>query len=186
MLVLISGSNRPGCRTLVVSRIVEKLLREAGAEVHLVDLLGLPPFGPDSYKTKPPELAAHQEAIFECEGIVTCVPEYNGSFPGALKYFIDLLEFPGSLVGKPCAFVGLAAGMWGAMRAVEQLEMVYQYRCAHLFGHRVFIPKIYEVLDEPNLTTRSDDVNERLARLATGFVEMTRRLDAGGRITEPC
>ncbi|RLE20696.1 MAG: NADPH-dependent oxidoreductase, partial [Acidobacteria bacterium] len=30
-----------------------------------------------------------QEAILETDGILTIVPEYNGSYPGALKYFID-------------------------------------------------------------------------------------------------
>jgi len=73
------------------------------------------------------------------DGIVTVVPEYNGSFPGVLKYFIDMLRFPESLYGIPAAFVGIAAGEWGALRAVEQMEMVFQYRHAHLFGRRVFI-----------------------------------------------
>ena len=45
------------------------------------------------------------------------------------------------------AFVGVAAGEWGGLRPVEQLEMVFQYRSAHLFGRRVFLKGIAGLLD---------------------------------------
>ena len=49
--------------------------------------------------------------------------------------------------------MGLAAGRWGAIRAVEQLEMVFQYRYAHLFNERLFVPAVYKMLDDQDALT---------------------------------
>jgi chromate reductase len=159
MFVVISGTNRPGNNTSKVANRVRRRLESAGHEVLLVDLEALPPetFTPASYGEKPAAIAPIQEAVLVAEGIITVVPEYNGSFPGALKYFIDLLRFPESLVGVPSAFIGLAAGRWGGLRAVEQLEMVFQYRSAHLFGKRCFLPGIHALLDDSGELADGDE-----------------------------
>ena len=119
-----------------------KVCDEAGEEVELLDLTELPVelFDGASYGEKPAAFAPFQDAILATDGILTVIPEYNGACPGVMKYFIDMLRFPDSLYEKPVGFIGLSAGPWGAVRAVEQLEMVFQYRHAHLFGRRVFIP----------------------------------------------
>ena len=67
------------------------------------------------------------------------VPEYNGSFPGILKYFIDLLPFPESFDCRPVSYVGVSAGQWGALRAVEQLQLVFGYRNAYVHPPRTFL-----------------------------------------------
>ena len=142
MIAVISGTNRPGATTRRVAELCRRLLAAEGCEVRLLDLAELPAelFDPSSYAAKPAAFAPFQDAILEACGVLVVVPEYDGSYPGVLKYFLDMLRFPDSLYEKPAAFVGLAAGRWGALRAVEQLEMVFQYRHAHLFGRRCFLP----------------------------------------------
>jgi NAD(P)H-dependent FMN reductase len=181
MFVVISGTNRPDSRTRRVSRLVEKELLEAKQQVTLLDLAELPAdlFAPSSYATKPAAFSPYQEALLEADGILTVVPEYNGSFPGVLKYFIDMLRFPESLVDKPAGFVGLSAGRWGALRAVEQLELVFQYRCAHLYGHRLFLPGIGTLLDDEGCLTGPDYV-ERLRRTVVGFIDFSHRVGGVG------
>lgn len=177
MFLVIAGTNRPGSNTLPLARLCAQLLEAAGAETQLLDLMELPPelIRPESYATKPAAFAPWQEAVLRAEGILTVVPEYNGSYPGVLKLFVDMLEFPRSLVGKPCAFVGLAAGEWGALRAVEQLEMVYHYRNAHLYGERVFVPKVRDTLEQGR--PKSPELMRRLELLARGFVGWARRIE---------
>lgn len=176
MIVLISGSNRPGNNSALVANALRTLLIEAGEDVFDVDLEALPPelFTPAAYAEKPAEFEEIQEAILSTDGILTVVPEYNGSYPGALKYFIDCLRFPESLVGKPSAFVGVAAGKWGGMRAVEQLEMVFQYRHAHLYGRRVFLGGIFGMIGDGHIT--DEDANNRMRALVDGFVPFCRAL----------
>ncbi len=148
MIAIISGTNRKGSNTLKMAKIVEAYLEKNDTTVSLIDLSTLPKgiFEPESYDTQPKEIEPLQTKILAAKGIITVVPEYNGSFPGALKYFIDLLKFPESLNGKPCAFVGVAAGMAGAARSVNHLQAIYQYRNAFLFNQFVLFPRVNDKL----------------------------------------
>lgn len=177
MIVVISGTNRPGARTLAVAKIVDGILQKAGERTQLLDLTDLPHelFTPEAYTTKPPEFEAFQRAILEARGILTVVPEYNGSYPGVLKHFIDMLSFPESLVDKPAGFVGLSAGRWGGIRSVEQLKMVMQYRHAHLYGRACYLPGIGGLIDDDGRVT-DPEVEERLRKSVTGFAGFCRSL----------
>ena len=86
-----------------------------------LDLATLPPeiFSPASYAEKPKAFRPFSDAILQSSGVVVVSPEYNGGIPGVLKYFIDMLKFPESFTDRPVCFVGLAAGMWGALRPIE-------------------------------------------------------------------
>jgi NAD(P)H-dependent FMN reductase len=177
MITVISGTNRPESNTRKISNIVNGLMADNGIETRLLDLSDLPQelFAPSSYAEKPDEFERFQKMISTTDGFLTVVPEYNGSFPGALKYFIDMLAFPESLYEKPAGFIGISSGRWGAVRAVEHLEMVFQYRHAHLFGRRCFIPFVGRVLDEEGRLS-DPDLSERLSKTALDFAVFCGRL----------
>jgi NAD(P)H-dependent FMN reductase len=149
MIALIVGTNRPGSNTRKVAVHVEEFYRELKVPLHVLDLAQLPPeiFSPTSYAEKPKSFAPFADAILQAHGLHIVTPEYNGSVPGILKYFIDMLKFPESFEARPVCFTGLAAGMWGALRPVEQLQAIFGYRNAHLFPTRVFLPQINNLLD---------------------------------------
>lgn len=171
MITVISGTNRPNSNTIKIARIAADHLQQAGEEVELLDLTELPMelFDGASYGKKPEAFASFQDKIIATDGILTVVPEYNGACPGVMKYFIDMLRFPDSLYEKPVGFIGISAGPWGAVRAVEQLEMVFQYRHAHLFGRRVFIPNVGKSVDDdgrlvdPGMEKRLGEALEKFA-----------------------
>ncbi|MFO1489311.1 MAG: NAD(P)H-dependent oxidoreductase, partial [Verrucomicrobiota bacterium] len=98
-----------------------------------------------------------------------------GSLPGVLKYFIDMLPFPESFERRPVCFVGLAAGMWGALRPVEQLQAIFGYRNAFIYPERVFMPGIGKLFDEAGHFANAD-MEKRLAQQAAGFAEFAERL----------
>jgi len=177
MITVISGTNRPGSNTAKVAALAVDTLRRSECDVRLLDLAELPLeiFNSASYADKPEGFEPFQQAILDADGILTIIPEYNGAYPGVMKYFIDMLRFPASLYEKPAGFIGLSAGPWGALRAVEQLEMVFQYRHAHLFGRRVFIPNVGGCLDD-NGRLADADVIARLEEAVQGFAEFCRRL----------
>lgn len=178
MITVISGTNRPGSNTARVAATAVESLLAAGAEAELLDLAELPPevFSGAAYAEKPPTFEPFQEAILAAEGIVTVIPEYNGACPGVMKYFIDMLRFPDSLYEKAAAFIGLSAGPWGAVRGVEQLEMVFQYRHAHLFGRRVFIPGIGQALGADGRFVDAE-LQRRFDETLAKFVVFCRQLD---------
>jgi len=108
-------------------------------------------------------------------GLHVVTPEYNGSVPGVLKYFIDMLKFPESFEHRPVCFTGLAAGMWGALRPIEQLQAIFGYRNAYLFPVRVFMPQIYNLLDEAG-KIKDTELLARLKSQADGFVGFVEKL----------
>src|SRR5688572_33143268 len=148
-ILIISGTNRANSNALRISRIIHGHYRSANIEAEIFNLEDMPHevFNPTSYSKKPPAFVAIQQRVLDAAGLHVVTPEYNGSFPGVLKYFIDMLKFPESFDRKPVAFVGEAAGIWGALRSVEQLQMIFGYRNAFSFPERVFIPGVNKVFD---------------------------------------
>ena len=108
-------------------------------------------------------------------GLIVVTPEYNGSVPGVLKYFIDMLQFPESFEGRPVRSVGLSAGIWGALRPVEQLQLIFGYRNAFVYPERVFLPKINDLLDDDGKFT-SPGVRDRLRGQARGFIKFAEHI----------
>jgi chromate reductase len=177
MVVIISGTNRPGSNTRKVTARVEASYKALGVKSQLLDLAEMPPeiFAPSSYEEKPEAFNKFTDAILAADGVVIVTPEYNGGVPGVLKYFIDMLPFPESFEHRPVCFVGLAMGIWGALRPVEQLQAIFGYRNAFIFPERVFMPGISKLLDASGQFI-SDELPKRLDRQAAGFVEFVEKL----------
>jgi NAD(P)H-dependent FMN reductase len=177
MLTLLVGTNRPGSNTRKVAYQVEEVYRDLNTPLAVLDLANLPPeiFNPDSYREKPPKFRPFADGILQAEGIVLVTPEYNGSVPGVLKYFIDMLKFPESFDRRPVCFIGLSAGMWGALRPIEQLQMIFGYRSAYLYPDRIFLPKIGDLLDDSG-RLQDAELIERLRRQAEGFIDFVEKL----------
>ena len=177
MITLLSGTNRPGSNTRKVTSIIEGSYRQLGVEHRVVDLHDLPPeiFSPAAYAEKPASFAPFAQQILDSDGVVIVTPEYNGSFPGVLKLFIDHLKFPESFEKRPVCFVGLAAGMWGALRSVEQLQTIFGYRNAFVFPGRIFLPGINGLLDEKG-QLKDAELQGRLVRQADEFVAFVEHL----------
>jgi len=177
MISLIVGTNRPDSNTRKVARHVEKIYAELKVPVRVLDLAQMPPeiFSPSSYAEKPKAFAPFADAVLQSSGLVVVSPEYNGSIPGVLKYFIDMLKFPESFDRRPVCFVGEAAGIWGALRPIEQLELIFGYRNAFIYPERVFLPQVNDLLDAKG-RLKSAELLERLAKQAEGFVDFVERL----------
>lgn len=177
MIVIISGTNREGSNTRKVAGLVEQMHAAAGAQTKLLDLREMPAecFTPAAYGARPAGFQPFADAVLAASGLVVVTPEYNGSFPGVLKYFVDLLEFPASFERRPVCFVGLSAGMWGAIRSIEQMQMIFGYRNAYVFPERVFLPGIGGRFDADGNFTDAE-ARTRLEKQAAGFRDYAARL----------
>ena len=177
MITLIVGTNRPGSNTRKVARHVEEIYAGMKVPLHVLDLAQLPPeiFSPASYAEKPKSFKPFPDAILRSAGLHVVTPEYNGSVPGILKYFIDMLKFPESFEHRPVCFTGLGAGIWGALRPIEQLQAIFGYRNAYLFPERVFLPRINDLLDDAG-RLKDPELLQRLQAQAEGFVDFVERV----------
>ena len=177
MITLIVGTNRPGSNTRKVARHLEEIYAGLNVPLRVLDLAQLPPeiFSPAAYGENPPSFQPFAEAVLHASGLHVVTPEYNGGVPGVLKYFIDMLKFPESFERRPVCFTGLAAGVWGALRPVEQLQQIFGYRNAHIFPERGFLPQVNSLLDADG-RLNNPELLGRLRKQAAGFVDFVERL----------
>jgi chromate reductase, NAD(P)H dehydrogenase (quinone) len=185
MLTLLVGTNRPGSNTRKIATQLESIYTDLDVPLRVIDLADLPPdiFASSAYATKPASFQPFADNILAAAGLVVVTPEYNGGIPGILKYFIDMLKFPESFVRRPVCFVGLAAGSWGALRPVEQLQQIFGYRNAFLYPERVFLPGINELLDSSGRLIDAELV-ARLRQQAVGFIDFVEKLQ-GVHLRQP-
>ena len=177
MIEIIVGTNRPGSNTRKVARHVEEIYAGLKVPFHVLDLATMPQeiFLASSYGEKPKSFQPFAEAVLRSSGLHVVTPEYNGGIPGVLKYFIDMLKFPESFINKPVCFVGVAAGLWGALRPIEQLQGIFGYRNAFIYPDRVFLPQVNSLLDDQG-RLKSDELVGRLKSQVEGFVDFVERL----------
>ncbi|HEY9332619.1 MAG TPA: NAD(P)H-dependent oxidoreductase [Streptomyces sp.] len=97
-------------------------------DVHTVDLLAhplpltLPAPGQEPPAAAVPHRDALRTALARSDAFVVVTPEYNHSFPAALKNVLDW--FLAEWAAKPVGFVSYG-GVAGGLRAVEQLRPVF-------------------------------------------------------------
>jgi len=177
-IVVVCGTNREGALTRLLAAEVAESYRQRGQEVDLLDMNELPKaaLDPAAYAEKSSDVQAVVDRFLKSDGVVFVIPEYNGSFPGVLKLFVDMLPFPEGFDGRPSAFIGLAAGQFKALRAVEHFQQVAGYRNAHLFPRRLFIGDSYKQFVDGKLA--DDELSRRLFEQADQFLEFVDRIGA--------
>ena len=177
MITLLIGTNRPASNSRKIARHIEEIYAEIKVPLRVLDLAHLPAeiFSPASYAEKPKSFHPFAETILQSSGLHVISPEYNGGIPGVLKYFIDMLKFPESFEHRPVCFTGLSAGIWGALRPIEQLQAIFGYRNAFIFPERVFLPQIHNTLDE-NGRLKNLELVDRLRKQAHGFIDFVEKL----------
>ena len=154
MKYIISGTDRPQSNTYQVCQIIQNLYTQIGAQTEIIDLAKLNLFsqGPQ-YGSKEMTEVLHQDVqkVGSSEGLIVVCPEYNGSMPGVLKYFIDHWRYPESFEFRPVCFIGLG-GMFGGLRPVEHLQQVFGYRNSFIYPERIFLINVWKILKDGAIT----------------------------------
>ena len=117
MITIICTTNRSPSRSKVLAEFYQGLLTAADQESTIMDLADLPgDFTSTALYDKAgtnPEFNKLMDQVQNCQKFVFIVPEYNGSFPGVFKAFVDGLKWPASFKDKKCALVGISSGTQG-------------------------------------------------------------------------
>lgn len=169
MLYILVGTNRENSRSQQVAEIIKPLYEKQGLETKIMNLndVGIDDLTSKSYaEIKPQRIQDAVEELLNADGLVCVVPEYNGSMPGALKYFIDHWKYPDSFEHRPVAFIGLG-GMFGGLRPVEHLQQVFGYRNAFIFPDRIFMHNVWNYLNGGEI--KDETIFELLKHQSLGF-----------------
>jgi chromate reductase, NAD(P)H dehydrogenase (quinone) len=150
MITIISGTNRLNSNSIFIAEYYQALLKKKGVESQILDLRRLP----ESFlftalyenAGKDPAFNKLKEMINSSEKFVFIVPEYNGSFPGVLKAFIDGLDFPESFENKKCALVGISSGVLAGALALSHLTDILNYLGMHVLALKPRLPRIESLI----------------------------------------
>jgi chromate reductase len=145
-IVIIVGTNRPNSMSRRIAEYYQKLLDRSGTQSVILDLADLPHdftfTALYANSGKNDAFNALKNYIDGAEKFIFITPEYNGSYPGVLKAFIDGLPYPNSFTNKKAALVGLSSNMQGAVTALSHLNDIFSYLGMNTLALRVKLAQI--------------------------------------------
>ncbi|GGH13377.1 NADPH-dependent FMN reductase [Mucilaginibacter phyllosphaerae] len=158
MVTIIASTNRPGSLTLQLAKYYQKQLAAKGLDCNLLSLAQLPPnlIETDLYGKRSEAFNEIQQIITATEKFLFIIPEYNGSFPGILKVFVDACSFPESFYDKKAALVGLSSGKYGNIRGIDHFTGVCHYLNLHVMPLKLHIASIRKEMDAGGNLTQED------------------------------
>lgn len=159
MITVISGTNRKKSRTAIVAHTFAEILKEAGATVQVLDLatIDFSYFSEDMYSASgiSPKLAELQEQyILGAEKLAFFLPEYNGSYPGVVKLFIDGIsvnEYSRNFTGKVIAMAGVASGRAGNLRGMDHLSTSLAYMGGWILPNKLPVSGVEGLLNADDI-----------------------------------
>jgi chromate reductase, NAD(P)H dehydrogenase (quinone) len=155
---IIVSTNRPNPLSRQIACLYQDLLRKLDTDADILDLNELPHDFAFSalYQNngKNPAFNAFHDKVKAGEKFIFIVPEYNGSFPGVLKTFIDGMNYPNHFRNKKCALVGISSGVGGGGIALSHLTDIFHYLGMHVHPLKPKLAKIEENMSDNLLTNR--------------------------------
>jgi chromate reductase, NAD(P)H dehydrogenase (quinone) len=156
MITIISGTDRKDNLTLVLAQHYADVMQSKTTEtVKLYSLQDLPPdlYGAEMYKkdTLTTDFIAVEDTfMIPADKLFFVIPEYNGSFPGILKVFIDACSIRSKMAifkGKKVGMVGIATGRAGNIRGLEHFTSVMMFMGATVLPNLLPISAFNKVMD---------------------------------------
>ena len=152
MISIISSTNRIDSKSIKVAKFYKELLDNKGVENQLIDLSLLPEdfaFSALYHNQGKNDLFnKFAKQVNDSKKFVFIVPEYNGSFPGVLKTFIDGMEYPAGFRDKKCALLGISSGPQGSSLALSHLTDIFNYMNMYVLPSKPRLAKLDSVFQE--------------------------------------
>ena len=169
MYTVFSASNREDNKTQVFAALCSKLLSEMGIESQVFNLQQLPNnlSGHEIYDYDNSPVADIVEKYLKpVNKVIFVIPEYNGSFPGILKLFIDAVH-PSHFKGKKACLIGVSSGRTGNIRGMEHLTGILHYLKVDVYHHKLPVSGIDRMVSD--LTINDAGTVQRMRDQLLGF-----------------
>jgi len=176
VITVVISTNRKNSATAKVAHYLREMLIDQKMNAQVLDLGQLPIdfFQPTMYANRSEQfLQLVDEFIVNAQHLLFVIPEYNGSYPGVLKLFLDaspVREFK----DKSASIVGLSDGHAGNMRGQDHLTGVLHYLKMHVHYHKPKLSGISKALDSTGNFTNDTYVNQLREHVALISQQVTR------------
>lgn len=148
MITIIAGTNRKGSNSFKVAKSYQMILKDRNLKSQIFDLADLPIdfMKNDMYGAITPEKDSIIEKFIKpVSQFVFAIPEYNGTYPGALKLFIDGID-PSHFYHKNAVLVGVATGRAGNIVGLEQFTTVLNHIKMEVLSNKVLLSQVDKLL----------------------------------------
>lgn len=158
MITIVVGTNRKASVSHQIAQYYSQFLIENNVENKILSLQQLPSDFINSalYENvgKNESFNLVRSQMNASKKFVFVIPEYNGSFPGVLKAFIDGLDRNKALTDKKCALVGISAGDQGAGLALSHFTDILNYCGTNVLAYKLRLPKIGDAMTDNEITNK--------------------------------
>lgn len=148
-ITIISATNRPDSNTEKVANYYRSLLKTKGIEANMLSLKNLPEsvLHSDLYGKRSAEFQQIlDEFVVKQEKFIFIAPEYNGSFAGVLKVFLDAIP-PSLWTDNKACLIGVSTGRAGNLRGMEHLTNILNYLKVNVYHNKLPISRVDTLLD---------------------------------------
>jgi len=181
MISIICGTNRPDSLTAIYAKKFQEIFQSRNAEVQYLSLEDLPAdmVHNSMYKAEQQskEVTVLQDKyIIGANAFFIVSPEYNGSYPGILKTFLDAVsirEYAKSFKGKKVGLFGVASGRAGNLRGIDHLTGVLHHVGSLVMPKAVPYGQAQTFLDDGK-NIAGDPTLDMMAEYADRFLEFVK------------
>ncbi len=160
-IIVLSCTNRLNSYTREVSNLYMNLLSSKGIDCELFSFESLPSdfIVSDTYGKRSFEFEKTINSVIHPNGkFIFVMPEYNGSFPGVLKLFLDAVP-PREWTGKKACLVGVSSGRAGNLRGMEHLTGILNYLKMHVYYNKLPISQIDKMINLDGQLMQPEQLN---------------------------
>jgi chromate reductase len=148
-ITIISATNRQDSNTEKIANYYFSVLKSKGVEAEVFSLKTLPGsfLHTDMYGKRSTEVQSIIEAHVEHQAkFIFVLPEYNGSFAGILKVFLDAIP-PRYWTDNKACLAGVSTGRAGNLRGMEHLTNILNYLKINVYHNKLPISRVDTLLD---------------------------------------
>ncbi len=141
MITIVAGTNRLSSNTLKLAHVYQQLLNQMGKESQILSLEGINVLNRDSHFEE-----IENKFIIPIQHFIFIVPEYNGSFPGILKAFIDTTRSHDIWYHKKALLTGDSSGRAGNLRGMDHLADILNFLKITVHPNKLPISQINKLM----------------------------------------
>ncbi len=141
MITIVAGTNRLSSNTLKLAHVYQQLLNQMGKESQILSLEGINVLNRDSHFEE-----IENKFIIPIQHFIFIVPEYNGSFPGILKAFIDTARSHDIWYHKKALLTGDSSGRAGNLRGMDHLADILNFLKITVHPNKLPISQINKLM----------------------------------------
>ncbi|MBK9257587.1 MAG: NAD(P)H-dependent oxidoreductase [Saprospiraceae bacterium] len=160
MITIIASTNRTGSFTNKIAAVCYEILQtDLNENIRFLSLESLNniTISKEMYNESGQHPAITQiqdEVLVPADKWLIISPEYNGSFPGILKYFIDAIsvrKYSETFKGKKVALIGVGTGRGGNLRGMEHLTGFLNYLKMIVMPEKLPISSVHNMFEGDQL-----------------------------------